>query len=313
MNIHLEHQQPPERHRAHGGKILIALAAGGIIFFVQLWASLRTGSLALLSDAAHAFVDMTGLGLAYAALVLASRPAGERATFGYGRAEVLAASVNGLLVIGIAIAIIVRAIDRLRNPLVELDSDLVLLVAFIALIVNAGAAWLLRDEGQHNINARGAFINVLGDTLASLGVVVSALLVRWTGSTQWDTIVSFIVAGIILVAAWGLLRGAVAILLERAPPHLAPQDIKTAVESLGDVLNVHDLHVWTLTPGHHSLSMHVSIRERAAPHFMDVTHAIEDLLLRKFGLDHCTIQVEPEGNILSDTYDPIGGTNRPTR
>ncbi len=308
MNIHLEHQRPPERHKDHGPKILIAMVAGFVILVVELWASFVTGSLGLLSDAAHAFVDVTGLGLAYAALVLASRPASPQATYGYGRAEVLAAAINGLLVAGIAVFIVVRAIGRLRDPLPELDAGLVMWVAAISVVVNAGAAALLMRDAGTNINSKGAFVNVLGDTLAGVGVLVAAGLVHWTGDTVWDTLVSFLVAGIILFAAWGLLKGAVAILLERAPPHLAPEEIKAAVERLGDVRNVHDLHVWTLTPGHHSLSMHVSIRRRATDRFLDVTHAIEDLLEREFGLDHCTIQVEPEGHLVSDHYDPVEGT-----
>lgn len=316
MNIHLEHQQPPERHKSYGRNLLIALGAAAVIFGVELWASLRTGSLALLSDAAHVFVDMSGLVLAYVALTFASRPASARATYGYGRAEVLAAAANGILVIGIAVAIVVRAVQRLRDPLPDLDTDLVLIVAAVGLVANVVAALVLRKDAHHSINSRGAFLNVVGDSLASLGVIVSAALVRWTGDTLWDTLVSFLVAGIILVAAWNLLKGAVAILLERAPPHLPPDKIKEAVESLPDVRNVHDLHIWTLTPGHHSLSMHVSIRRQATDRWLGVIESIEEVLLERFGLDHCTIQVEPEGHDpVSDVYDPVSGDvpDGPTR
>ena len=145
--------------------------------------------------------------------------------------------------------------------------------------------------------------------MASIAVLVGTLLVRLTGDTRWDTVVSVVVAIIIVIAAWGLLRGAVAILLERAPPHLAPEEIKRQVEQLEDVVNIHDLHVWTLTPGHHSLSMHVSIKQAAVGRFLEVIEAIEDLLATRFGLDHCTIQVEPEGHdVLSDQYDPVHPT-----
>lgn len=312
MNIHLEHQRPPQRHKTYGRNILIALVAAAAIFGVELWASLRTGSLALLSDAAHVFVDMSGLVLAYIALTMASRPASPAATFGYGRGEVLAAAVNGILVIGIAIAIVVRAIARLRDPLPDLDTGLVLLIATVGLAANLVAVAVLRRDAKTSINSRGAFVNVVGDSLASVGVIASAALVRWTGNTIWDTLVSFLVAAIILVAAWNLLKGAVAILLERAPPHLPPQKIMHAVESLPDIRNVHDLHIWTLTPGHHSLSMHVSIREQAKNRWLETIEAIEELLSERFGLDHCTIQVEPEGHdALSDVYDPIRGAIRP--
>lgn len=308
MNIHLEHQRPPERHRRFGRNILVAVLASGTVFGVEVWAAIRTGSLGLLSDAAHAFVDITGLLLAYAALVLASRPASPRATFGYARAEVLAAAINGLLVVGIAAAIVWRAIDRLQDPLTALDTDLVLIVAAVSLAANILAAVVLQRDSRENINTRGAFVNVVGDALASLGVLVSGLLVRFTGNTVWDTLVSFFVAAIILYAAWGLLKGAVAILLERAPPHLLPQDIKRTVESLPEVVNVHDLHIWTLTPGQHSLSMHVSIERDATPRFLAVIQAIEEVLEERFGLDHCTIQVEPAGaDPTSDRFDPVQG------
>lgn len=285
---------------------MLALALGAVVFVAELWAGFRTGSLALLSDAGHVFVDMSGLVLAYFALRIASRPADPQATFGYARAEVIAAAINGLLVIGIGVAIVVGAVQRLRNPLEELDTRLAIIVAIIGLLANALAAYMLHGDAKENINARGAWVNVLGDTFASMGVILAMFLVRWTGMTIWDTIVSFVVAAIIFVASWSLLRGALAILFERAPPHLKPREIKQAVESLPDVVNVHDLHIWTLTPGNHSLTMHVSIRRQTIPRFHLVIRDIEDLLQERFGLGHCTIQVEPEGeDHVSDHYDPV--------
>ncbi len=272
---------------------------------VEIWASIVTGSLALLSDAAHLFVDLSGLLLAYIALVIASRPATGQATFGFQRTEVLAAAVNGLLVVGIAVAIFYRAIMRWNNPLESLDTKLVLGVATIGLVANIVAAWVLKNDAKENINTKGAFVNVIGDAVASVGVMVATVLVHFTGDTRWDTAVSFFVAVIIIFAAWGLLKGAVAILLERAPPHLAPADIKRAVEGLDAVVNVHDLHVWTLTPGSHSLSMHVSIKDDDRP-WHDVVEQIEDLLMERFGLEHCTIQAEPEGHDeVSDRFNPV--------
>lgn len=307
----MEHQQPPARAKRYGRNILIALLASSTVMVVELWAAFRTGSLALLSDAGHLLADVSGLALAYAALTVAGRPASSQATFGYGRAEVLAAAVNGLLVVAVALGIVWQAIGRLDSPLDSLDTGLVLKVGLVGLAANIFAAWLLREDAQENINAQGAFLNVMGDALASLGVLAATLLVHFTGDTRWDTFVSFLVAAIILAAAWGMLRGAVAILLERAPPHLRPADIKLTVEGLPDVVNVHDLHVWTLTPGHHSLSMHVSITRASAERFQEVTEAIEELLMQRFGLEHCTIQVEPEGHdLVSDSYDPVEGVTR---
>lgn len=306
INIHHQHVKPPQRHRSYGRNILIALIASGSVFVVEIWASIVTGSLALLADAGHLLVDLSGLVLAYIALRIASRPADPQATFGYARAEVLAAAVNGLLIVTVAVTIVWRALDRLQKPLAELDTELVLIVATLGLVANVVAAWFLARDAQESINTKGAFLNVMGDAVASVGVIVATLIVHFTGDTRYDTFVSFLVALIIVVAAWGLLRGAVAILLERAPPHLQPEDIKRAVEGLPDVVNVHDLHVWTLTPGDHSLSMHVSITRDSAPRFHEVTGEIEDLLMERFGLRHCTIQVEPAGeDDVSDQYDPV--------
>lgn len=308
INIHVDHIRPPQRHRSYGRNLLVALLASGSVMGVEIWAALVTGSLALLSDAAHLFVDLSGLALAYVALVIASRPANDRATFGYQRTEVLAAAVNGLLVVGIAIGILYRAWRRWQEPLESLDTQLVLVVALVGLLANVVAAFILHSDAKENINTKGAFLNVMGDAIASVGVVVGTLIVAYTGDTRWDTIISVFVAIIIVWAAWGLLKGAVAILLERAPPHLHPADIKRATEGLDAVVNVHDLHIWTLTPGHHSLSMHVSIRRERIPEFHHVTQAIEDLLMERFGLDHCTIQVEPEGqDAVSDRFDPVEG------
>lgn len=287
---------------------MVALSVSATILVVEVWASIRTGSLALLSDAGHVLVDLSGLIIAFVALKVASRPADAHATFGYARAEVLAAAINGLLVAGIAVAIVWRALMRFQEPLAELDTGLVFRVGALGLAANLLAAWLLHRDSRENINTRGAFLHVLGDAMASVAVLVGTLLVAVTGDTRWDTVVSVVVAGIIVIAAWGLLRGAIDILLERAPAHLAPADIMRTVEGLPDVVNVHDLHVWTLTPGQHSLSMHVSITKDSLGRFLEVIQSIEELLLERFGLSHCTIQVEPAGHdAASDQYNPVEG------
>lgn len=284
----------------------MALLATGSVFVLEVYAALRTGSLALLSDAGHLLVDLSGLVLAYIALRWASRPATPQATYGFYRAEVLAASVNGFLLVGIVVFLVYRAVDRLRSPLVELDHVFVLWVALVGLAANVVAALFLHRDAGENINTRGAFWNVVGDGLASVGVIASALLVRWTGDPGWDTYVTFLVAAIIAWGAAGLLRSSMAILLETAPPHVDMEDVKRAVEGIDGVVDVHDLHCWTLTPGQYALTMHVTIEQRRVPTFHGVTQAIEDLLEERFGLDHCTIQVEPEGPAV-DRFDSVQG------
>lgn len=308
INIHLEHHRPPPRHRQFGGSLRIAIAVSLGMMIVEVWASVVTGSLALLSDAGHMLTDLSGLLLAYLALRMASRPATKNASFGFRRYEVLAAGANGVLLVGIAAFIVLRAIDRLQRPLESLDTGLVLAIAVLGLLANIVAAWLLRRDASHNINAEGAWWNVVGDAVASLGVIVATLAVRWTGDIHWDTYVSFLVAGIILAGAVGLLRRTSAILLETVPPGVDLDEIKRGVETLPGVVNVHDLHCWTHTPGEDSLTMHVSIDRDRIPVFHHVIRSIEDLLREKWELVHCTIQVEPEGeDPVSDHFDPVRG------
>lgn len=308
INIHLEHSVPQARHRRFGRNLAVALVASGTVLFVELWAAWYTGSLALLSDAGHLLVDLSGLAVAFVALRIASRPATPQATYGFTRAEVLAAAFNGFLLIGIGAYIVLRALQRLRDPLPELDSRTVLWVALLGLFANLVAAQVLRADARTNINTRGALMNVLGDALASVGVVISALLVEWSGDPVWDTIVSFFVAGIILVSGVALLRTSAAILLEVAPPHIDPAEVKRRVEQVPDIVNVHDLHVWTHTPGRHSATLHATIRPSAAPHFHHVIEEVEQVLAEAFGLEHCTIQLEPAGHdAVSDRFDPIHG------
>lgn len=282
------------------------MALSGTILLVELGAAWTTGSLALLSDAGHVLTDLSALLLAYFALRLASRPATAEATYGYLRAEVLAALINGMVLMGVVLFIVLRAIDRLSHPLPELDTTVVLVVATVGLLVNVVAAMLLHRDAQHNINTRGAYLDVLGDALASVGVIASAALVRATGDPAWDTYVSFLVAGIISVGAIRLMRSATLILLEVTPAHVDLAEVKRVVESVPGVVNVHDLHVWTLTPGQNAATLHASIQRARVPDFHLVIRDIEGVLEDRFGLRHCTIQVEPEGeDAVSDRYDPV--------
>lgn len=307
MNIHLEHAAPAPR-RKYGRNLLAAVLASSTVLVVELAVSLRTGSLALLADAGHLMVDLSGLVLALIALRLASRPATPQATYGFYRMEVLAAAVNGLLLAGIVAFLVWRAIERLLAPQEIQEPVLVLGAAVLGLVANVLAAWWLRRDAHENINARGAFLNVVGDAVASVGVIISAVLVWTTGQAVWDTLVTFFIAAIISWGAWILLSSTVRILMEAAPAHIDLREIKRDVESLHGVVNVHDLHVWTLTPGHYSASMHATFDEQAGLAYHELTKRIEALLARDFDLEHCTIQLEPRGqDPVSDRYDPVAG------
>jgi cobalt-zinc-cadmium efflux system protein len=300
---------PPQRHRRFGRNLLLAMVASVAILVVEVWGAVVTGSLALLADAGHVLTDISGLLLAYLALRFASRPATPQASYGYYRAEVLAAMLNGFLLVGIVVFLVFKAVERLRTPLPDLDSLTVLAVAVIALAVNILVAVLLRRDARENINAKGALWNVLGDALASIGVIVAAALVHFTGNVLWDTLVTFFVCAIILVGAWGLLRATLHVLMEATPAHIDLAQLKRVMEGVEGVVNVHDLHVWTLTPGRYSASMHATIERSRILDFHHVVHDMEGVLMERFGLSHCTIQVEPAGeDHVSDRYDPVSQT-----
>lgn len=306
MNIHHEHQTPPSRHARYGRNVLIGLLTALVVLVVEIWAYIQTGSLALLGDAGHMLVDVTGLVVAYTALRIASRPANPKATFGYQRAEVLAAAFNAVLLFVIVGLLIREGIARLYEPLESLDVRQVFIVGSIGLAANLVAAWFLHKDAGENINSKGALLNVLGDAMASVGVLVGTFLVYLTGDTRFDTYITFGIAAIIAYTAWGLFRQSMAILLERAPPDAHPLDVKRAMEGHRNVVNVHDLHVWTLTPGEHSLTAHVTIDRESIPRFHEVTKDIEELLKERFGVTHCTLQLEPVGHDEdSDQHDPL--------
>ncbi len=263
-----------------------------MLLVAEVWAGIAAHSLALLSDAGHVLTDISGLVLAMVALRWASRPATAKATFGYLRAEVLAAMANGILLTGVVVFIVLRAVDRLRHPVDSIDTTTVLVVAVVGLGINLLSARLLHQHAKHNINARGAYLDLVGDALSSVGVIVSTLIVRATGDVVWDTVVAFIVAGIIALGAANLLRSTFAILLERVPPGVDLDVVRKAMRDVDGVAEVTDLHVWTHTPGSHSLTAHVAIKPESAAAFQSILKEVEHVLAERFALEHCTIQIE---------------------
>lgn len=186
-----------------------------------------------------------------------------------------------------------RAAVRLRHPVDSLDTGAILLVAALGLAANLASAALLRRDARESLNTRGAYLDVVGDAVSSVGVLASALLVRLTGDVGWDTAVSFLVAAVILVSAARLLGSAGRILLESAPAHIDVEEVRRAVAAVPGVVGVHDLHVWTHTLGRHSATLHVTVAADALTEAHAVVQAIEETLRTRFGLRHCTVQAEP--------------------
>ncbi len=252
-----------------------------------------THSLALLSDAGHMLTDVSALALALLALWFAGRPADPRRTYGYVRLEILSALVNGVLLLGITLLIVFEAISRLRDaqpPLVHLR--LMAVVAGIGLCANLGALSFLHRS--HTLNARAAFLHVVGDTLSSVGVLIAAGVMALTGWRWVDPGLSLLISVVIVVGSWRLLRDAVDVLLEAVPAHVDLKAVRLLLERAQGVVAVHDLHVWTLSSGLYALSAHLVVLDPMVCNNDQILSAVKHELLGRYGIDHTTIQIESE-------------------
>jgi cobalt-zinc-cadmium efflux system protein len=259
--------------------LTILEAVGGVL----------TGSLALLADAGHMLADDASLGLALLALWIARRPPTPERSFGYRRAEILAALANGVALVAIAIWIFVEAARRLPDP-PDVLGGWMLAIATIGLAGNAVAAAVLARTSAGNLNLRAALRHVLADLLGSVGTIVAAVVVLLTGWLQADPIVGMLIALLILGSSWSILRDSVSILLEATPRELDAREVGRALSSAPGVAEVHDLHIWTITSGFPALSAHVLVGRGEDCHFR--RRELEALLSERFGIAHTTLQVE---------------------
>ena len=273
--------------------LLISLA----IAIAEVVGAILTGALVLLADAAHMAADAAGLGLSLLAAWFASRPPTARRTFGYARAEILAAMANSLLLLAMAGVIFTAAIRRLADP-PAVSSGLLIAFGVGALIGNACSLLILRRGQAESLNVRGAFLEVAADTLGAAAVIVTGIIISATGFTLADPIASLVVGALILPRTWRLLREAVDILLEASPKGIDLDDIRRHMAELTGVREVHELHVWTITSGLPVFSAHVvvdpEIIERGQSAIM--LDQLQDCLRGHFDVDHSTFQLEPAGH-----------------
>jgi cobalt-zinc-cadmium efflux system protein len=279
-----------QRHR---GRLVLAFALLAVFMLVETVAALLTGSLALLSDAGHMFTDVLGIGMALAAISAAGRAARDpQRTFGLYRLEVLAALANAVLLSGVAIYVVVEAVRRFTDP-PEVPSGPMLAVAVGGLAVNLVAFALLRAGSKESLNVRGAYLEVVGDLLGSVGVIAAAVVIWLTDWWYADPIIAVLVALAILPRTVQLGRAAVRILVQAAPQHLDVTAVRDKLAAVPGVCDVHDLHVWTLTSGMDVASAHLSLDPAAE--FGAVLADARDTLHDEFAIDHATLQVEPVG------------------
>ena len=282
----------------HRRALAIVLGLTLAVLLVELAGAYVSGSLALLTDAIHMAGDAGGIGLALFAATLAGRPPTARRTFGWGRAEVLAAAANGLVLLVLAVFILIEGVRRLVEP-TEVASGSMLLVALLGLVANAVALGLLHRGQSQSLNVRGAYVEVLGDLLGSAAVVVAAGVIELTGWTRADAVASMAITALIVPRAVSLLRQALHVLLEATPPGVDLDHVRAHILAVPGVLDVHDLHAWTITSGRPVLSAHVVVDSRVAAGADDrcggtVLDQLTDCLAHHFDVAHSTFQLEPE-------------------
>lgn len=269
----------------------IALLISTVCLIVEVAGAALTNSLALMADAGHMLTDVAALGLSLFAIWLAQRPPTPGRSYGFARAEVLAALVNAVTLVVIALYIFREAYQRIGEP-PEVKSGPMLIVAIAGLGANAASAWVLSRRGghTHNLNVRGAFLHVIGDLLGSVGAIVAAVVMLATGWYLADPILSAGIGLLVLWSSWRLLREAVDVLLEATPGDIDADEVRAAMCAVHGVMGVHDLHIWTVTSGLVSLSAHVGIYRMDV--WEDVLREMTGMLLERFGIGHVTLQPE---------------------
>lgn len=287
---HEGHSHGPGAYRGTDRRALL-IAAGLTTTFmvVEAVGGLVTGSLALLADAGHMLSDSFALLLALAAVTLAARPATAKRTFGYKRAEILAALANGVLLVVVSIWVIVEAINRLGDP-VEILGGEMLVIAILGLLINLISARVLYKAGGESLNVKAALRHVIADVAGSVGVILAALIILITGWEPVDAIVSILISVLIAASAWSVLRESVDVLLEAAPSGMDTEEIGYAMAAVPDVEEVHDLHVWQITSGFPTLSAHVLVGAGTDCH--GARRELEALLEERFEIEHTTLQVD---------------------
>jgi len=287
-------------------RFIFSIALTSLILVAEIIGGIWSGSLALLSDAAHVFSDIFALGLSFFALRLAARPPDDRHSYGWHRAEVIAALINGASLLVSAIGIWIEAVNRWRSP-VEIKSTEMMIIAVIGLAVNIVVALVLggqdhdhahthdhaeQKKGERNLNVHSAYLHVLGDLISSVGVIVAALLIRLTGARWIDPFISILIGVIILVGAYRVLRRSLHILNEGVPDGLSMREIHHSITSLPEIEAVHDLHVWNLGAEQVALSAHIILQPGGLSQQALVMETVKSVLSTRFGIGHTTLQFE---------------------
>ncbi|APV43442.1 cobalt-zinc-cadmium efflux system protein [Dehalogenimonas formicexedens] len=278
-------------HQAAGSRLILGIGLSSVILIAEAVGGLISNSLALLSDAGHVLADIVALSLSAYALRQAQRPPSHRMTFGYHRIGVIVAIVNAVAIFAIAGIIFFEAVRRLQSP-PDVDSSVMLVIALLGLLANLIVAFWLREARKESLNVKSAFWHVLGDALASVGVILGALIIKLTGLAEADAIISIVIGLIIAASAWGILSEGISVLLESTPAHIDLNELAGNLRNIPGIKEVHDLHVWSLTPNLHALSSHIVIEDRLTSETALVRSQVEKLLADRYEINHTTLQLE---------------------
>jgi cobalt-zinc-cadmium efflux system protein len=276
---------------ATGSKLLLSILITSATLVAEVVGGVLTGSLALLSDAAHVFLDIFALALSYGAVRLATKAPGGQHTFGFRRMKVLAALANGATLLIVAFGIFRESISRFSHPTAVVAGPM-LLVAGVGLVANLVVAFVLRGHDHDDLNSRAAFLHVISDALSSVGVIVAGLVILLTGWTWVDPVASIFIGAMILAGAWRLLREVIHILNEGSPESAKPDEVSAALTEVPGVLAVHDLHIWTIEPGYPVMSAHVLLDDQRLSESGTIMDSIKKIVDQRFGIEHTTIQFE---------------------
>lgn len=279
----------------------LTLLITGAFTIAEIVGGILTGSLALLADAAHMLSDNLSLAIALFAVWLAARPAGPSRTFGYRRAEILAALFNGASLVAISVWIFVEAGARFGDP-PEVDAGPMLAVAVGGLLVNLLAVRILHGQSRESLNVSAAMRHVIADLLGSVGVIAAAIVILATGWEYADPVIGAVIGVLVLASSWTILRDSTQILLEGSPPGTDVEEVGRAMTAIDGVQEVHDLHVWTITSGFPALAAHVLVARETDCHA--TRRELEQMLRERFGLDHTTLQVDHAGGELLQIEGP---------
>lgn len=290
----------------------MSLAVGMTLAFVigEALVGAYSRSLALVSDAGHNFADALALGLSWYGVWMAKKPPHSRMTYGYHRVAILAALFNAISLVLLAIFIAWEAIERMQQPS-EVQGIPVIITATIAVILNLVISLWLHADAKHDINIRSAYLHMLGDALSAVGVGITGVIVLVTGWDMIDPIASFLIAGLILWSSWDVLKESINILLEGTPFGMDMDAVQNSITSVEGVLNVHDLHIWTVGPGSVACSCHILVAEQSIREGQQILQSVVEELEHHFGINHTTIQVEVEGHDSNEMYSCFHRMSRP--